>query len=273
MFVEAERTFSMVRGREFRHQPNGGYGLPVQDQRDGQHLLHVGADFGWHQVGEPVFAIADGVVRVATGPSLQKRSRGADGTELLHASDLAWGNLIAIEHRFAGDAYFTSVYGHLNSIRFVTPGERVTAGQVMGTIGRQHARINGGYIPHLHFAVREGRRAEIGRVLFEVDRRDQRIAMTIASLTDATLFVAPSHGPPRPLSLNVAGREFSLVPDGEHLRVSSELLWFAQPKDFEIVGYALTTQGWRDPVAFLREHNADTRPAPFQLPPSYRRTK
>jgi len=29
----------------------------------GQHLLHLGSDVAWYQVGAPVYAIADGVVR------------------------------------------------------------------------------------------------------------------------------------------------------------------------------------------------------------------
>ena len=33
--------------------------------------------------------------------------------------------------------------------------------------------------------------------------------------------------------------------------------------DFMIVGYGLSTDGWLDPIAFLKAHGADTNPAPF----------
>ena len=32
-FVEADRSFSVVRGRRFRHRPNGGYGLHAMHER------------------------------------------------------------------------------------------------------------------------------------------------------------------------------------------------------------------------------------------------
>ena len=67
-FVEAEQSFGVVRGRRFTYKPNGGYGLPVIDKVEGKNLLHAGADLGWYQIGEPVFAVAAGVVRVSDGP-------------------------------------------------------------------------------------------------------------------------------------------------------------------------------------------------------------
>ena len=68
-FDETARTFDVVRGRQFTHKPNGGYGLPVVMQVEGKNLLHVGADVGWHRVGAPVYAVAAGVVRLSEGPS------------------------------------------------------------------------------------------------------------------------------------------------------------------------------------------------------------
>src|SRR5437868_6795143 len=67
-FDEVQRTFDRAGGRAFRHQPNGGYGLPVVDKVGGVNLLHLGADVGWYRVGEPVFAVANGIVRVSQGP-------------------------------------------------------------------------------------------------------------------------------------------------------------------------------------------------------------
>jgi hypothetical protein len=57
-----------VGGHRFRQKANGGYGLPVVDKVGDKHLIHLGADLGWYQVGEPVFAVAAGVVRISSGP-------------------------------------------------------------------------------------------------------------------------------------------------------------------------------------------------------------
>jgi hypothetical protein len=35
--------------------------------------------------------------------------------------------------------------------------------------------------------------------------------------------------------------------------------------EFAIVGYGLSTDGWSDPIAFLKAHAADTNPAPFEM--------
>src|SRR4051812_893240 len=67
-FDEIQRTVDRVRGHTFRHQPNGGYGLAVVDKVGDAHLLHLGADVGWYRVGDPVFGVANGVVRVSEGP-------------------------------------------------------------------------------------------------------------------------------------------------------------------------------------------------------------
>src|SRR4051794_9850290 len=64
-FDEVDRTIDRAGGHTFRHQPNGGYGLPVVDKVDGANLLHLGADVGFYRVGEPVFAVADGIVRMS----------------------------------------------------------------------------------------------------------------------------------------------------------------------------------------------------------------
>ena len=38
----------------------------------------------------------------------------------------------------------------------------------------------------------------------------------------------------------------------------------------EMIGYGLSTDGWHDPVAFLRQHGADNNPAPFGPPKTKR---
>ncbi len=66
---DVTQTIQKVGGRTIRHQLNGGYGLPIVIMVGNQNLLHLGSDVAWHRVGTPVFAIADGVVRVSQGPS------------------------------------------------------------------------------------------------------------------------------------------------------------------------------------------------------------
>ena len=66
-FEEVARTIDRVGTRTFRHQPNGGYGLPVVDKVGDANLIHLGADVGFYRVGEPVYAVATGVVRMSQG--------------------------------------------------------------------------------------------------------------------------------------------------------------------------------------------------------------
>ena len=153
-FSRPKETSLSFAGNVTRHRPNGGYGLPVVDKIGDQHLLHVGADLGWLQVGEPVFAVADGVVRLSTGPvfdekrkpgaarSENARSEGAD-KQSLH---LTWGNLIVIEHHVAVDRYVTAIYGHLGANRLV---------QLGGTLFARGSRLVplGGNTPRLTAAI------------------------------------------------------------------------------------------------------------------------
>ena len=87
--------------------------------------MHTGIDFGVAS-GTPIHAAGDGVVVIA----------GPYG---------GYGNATVIDH---GNALAT-LYGHQSEV-LVTPGDRVTRGQVIGLVGCT------GYCtgPHLHFEVR-----------------------------------------------------------------------------------------------------------------------
>jgi hypothetical protein len=65
---DVQQAIQKVGGRTIRHQLNGGYGLPVIITVGGKNLLHLGADVAWYRVGTPVYAVADGVVRISQGP-------------------------------------------------------------------------------------------------------------------------------------------------------------------------------------------------------------
>ena len=100
---------------------------------------HLGEDWngvggGATDLGDPVYAAADGIVSVA--------------------EDFAggWGNVVRVIHAYrVGDdlEHVETLYGHLDTM-LVDPGETVVRGQEIGTIGDAHGR----YVPHLHFELR-----------------------------------------------------------------------------------------------------------------------
>ena len=106
---------------------------------------HSGMDYSANQ-GTPVLAAGDGVVKLAE--------------EHFFA-----GNSIFLDH---GDGLLT-MYFHLHEI-FVEPGERVTRGAVVGTVGST-GRSTG---PHLHFGARwRGARVDPALLLGPVERYPQ----------------------------------------------------------------------------------------------------
>ena len=97
---------------------------------------HLGDDWngvngGDSDLGDPVYAIADGVVSFA-----EDVKRG-------------WGNVVRIYHKLDEQTYVESLYGHLE-VMSVAPGDIVTKGQQIGTIGN----VGGRYYAHLHFEIR-----------------------------------------------------------------------------------------------------------------------
>jgi murein DD-endopeptidase MepM/ murein hydrolase activator NlpD len=264
-FAEAVATMSQVGTKRFRHQPNGGYGLQIKEKVGDKHLVHLGADLGWFQVGEPVFAVANGVVRQSNGPDWPAK---VEKTKPTNPKSLLWGNLVVIEHRYSDASgepqYLTTVYGHLDTDRRVKTGDIVQAGQQIGTIGRKHANINGGYDPHLHFGVRDGRLAEVGAVLMQVRVDGRPLPMRIVSLEKERVRLKTPQAATRNMQLKLRGEEFTLEAQGEGYTAPSRILWFASFPEFAIIGYDLSTDGWRDPIQMLRSFRADTNPVPYQ---------
>lgn len=89
--------------------------------------LNFGA--GAADLGEPVLAVADGVV--------------------VDSFLASWGNLVRLQHRLADGLEFWSLYGHLDE-RYVRVGETVRRGQTIATVGS-----TGTGSPHLHFELRK----------------------------------------------------------------------------------------------------------------------
>ncbi|MDR1012680.1 MAG: peptidoglycan DD-metalloendopeptidase family protein [Lactobacillales bacterium] len=74
----------------------------------------------------------------------------ADGTVIRTGRDRGYGNFIEIDHGYG----FTAFCAHLNTIN-VHPGQRVSAGQQLGTVGNTGNSTG----PHLHFECRLNGRA------------------------------------------------------------------------------------------------------------------
>jgi murein DD-endopeptidase MepM/ murein hydrolase activator NlpD len=91
---------------------------------------------GDQDLGYPVVAIADGVVRAARPYAV-------------------WGNIVLVEHpELAGWLnlpYLASQYAHLHQV-CVEVGQRVWAGEPVGSIGKGDPRAP--FLAHLHFEIR-----------------------------------------------------------------------------------------------------------------------
>ena len=263
-FDEVQRDMDRVGSRTFRHQPNGGYGLPVQDMVGGQHLLHLGADVGWHRVGEPVYAVANGVVRISEGPPPASKDgdNEKDKDKTKSGAQLAWGNLVVVEHHLPDGGYATTVYGHLDTERLVKVGDIVRAGQQLGTIGG--TRVNGGYKPHLHLGVRAGRMAEVGRKLVDVSLHGERVPLVISKVTNEKVEFDSAGELPAEFTLTIGTHPFQITTHDGKSEAPVGMLAHLPSAEFAIVGYALSAEGWLDPTAFLADHGAATSPAMFE---------
>jgi len=85
--------------------------------------------------GDPVYAVADGQVRLArdVGPG--------------------WGKVIILLHAYLENGqrkYVESLYGHVQTM-LVSPHQAIRRGQQIATVGT----ANGRYLAHLHFEMRE----------------------------------------------------------------------------------------------------------------------
>jgi hypothetical protein len=126
----------------------GTSGLGVD--RDGGERSHRGVDID-ATIGEPVRAVADGVVQFA-GVDLQgdHPALGLLPRQLRRwrrkASVMGPGGFFV---RVMHEGGVRSGYFHLNSFR-VEPGQTVRAGEIIGTVGRTGVKVSGS---HLHFEV------------------------------------------------------------------------------------------------------------------------
>lgn len=90
-------------------------------------------------LGDPVFATADGTVLYAGEPAA------------------GWGNMVVLGHHAADGRLLQTMYAHLDRID-VAVGATLARGDQLGTVGTG----NGYYPAHLHFEMRESDGVEIG---------------------------------------------------------------------------------------------------------------
>ncbi len=115
--------------------PLGGWNVSTHHGEEiSTGYYHMGVDAGAEfEPGEPVYAVADGIVREA-----EERSQ--------------FGLVVLIEHFPSDGSSNVSLYGHLrpSDVR-VTVGQIVSAGDIIGVLGSESE--NGGWTPHLHFGI------------------------------------------------------------------------------------------------------------------------
>jgi murein DD-endopeptidase MepM/ murein hydrolase activator NlpD len=114
---------------------------PYASRGDGTYPIHHGADFT-SPMGTAIYAVADGIVRVA----------GDDRLQVYGARDDFYGLVVVQElNRTLNDEPIFVVYGHLSQVT-VQPGQRVATGDKIGEVGMSGVAMG----PHLHLEVRIG---------------------------------------------------------------------------------------------------------------------
>lgn len=141
----AEEPPPRVDGFDFPVGPPDGAGFWVAQGFQGG-TTHLGEDWngpggGDADFGSPIHAIANGVVSMAHD-----------------LGDNGWGRVVRVIHRMPDGSEVESLYAHLARID-VAEGDRVTRGQLLGTMGNAHGR----YGAHLHLELRTTARLPVGR--------------------------------------------------------------------------------------------------------------
>ncbi len=110
---------------------------PFANLRANGTMYHTGLDVGACLDGTGFYAAADGYVRW-----------------VLSGSDM--GTLIVLQHSADGRENVNAVYMHGGGVAFVAGGDKVRAGQLLGTMGMSYSIENGGHYSHLHYGLYPG---------------------------------------------------------------------------------------------------------------------
>ena len=218
----------------------------------GQNLLHLGADVAWLRASEPVFAIANGVVADLGRERNRLRNRSSTirrVEETGRPSGATWTSLSSIALPTGRSLLrFTDIYRTSGSLK----KGKLLAGQAIGAVGRAGVE-NGGYKPHLHFGIREGRRVEEGDTLLSIQVGGESFPIRLVKLGETEIEIAADRRLPERVQL--LGHMFEITNREGKYFLPAAMLQKAQSPNFAIVGYGLSTKGG-DPTEFLREKNA-----------------
>ncbi len=110
---------------------------PFGNPRSNGTVVHTGQDVGACLDGAGLYACADGVVRFVH-----------------NGSDM--GTLLVVEHHLSKKELVNAVYMHGGPVVFVEVGDKVAAGQLLGTMGVGFSIENGGHFAHLHLGLYPG---------------------------------------------------------------------------------------------------------------------
>ena len=114
---------------------------PFANLRSNGTVHHTGLDVGACLDGAGFYAAADGYVRW-----------------VMSGSDM--GTLFVLQHSTDGNETVNAVYMHGGDTAFVTGGDKVRAGQLIGTMGMSYSIENGGHFAHLHYGLYPGNFSE-----------------------------------------------------------------------------------------------------------------
>ena len=134
-------------------------------------------------LGDPVYAVADGVVIYTGWPS--------DG----------WGNVVIILHTLPNGKLIESFYGHLDEINTLV-GDRVRRGKKIGRVGN----ANGRYLAHLHFELRTSPTLDCGAGYADsaLDRLSGEFSLIKWRGRDDDRLSGPPRGAPREPAASVS---------------------------------------------------------------------
>ena len=111
----------------------------------GERDIHMGIDIG-APVGTAVHAFADGEIHSFSN----EHDAGGYGPVIITSHEISFPD--DAQHQWAGENKLVyALHGHLSTsdLEGLSPGQAITAGQVIGHMG--HEAENGGWPSHLHF--------------------------------------------------------------------------------------------------------------------------
>lgn len=161
IFAEMQSAGAMIGIGRYNEARLLNQDIAFQTSSGEQRTIHIGLDL-FMQPGSPVYAPLDGVVHSAVD----------------HSGDKDYGPTILLEHDADGVSFYT-LYGHLGPLTDIEPGQKISKGQQIGTMGDYPQ--NGNWTPHLHFQI----------ITDLLDYQDTYPGVVAASQRDAWLHLCP----------------------------------------------------------------------------------